>query len=72
MDKKIDELIVGINDLKLQSNKDDNQLEIRLKAIETELETNKKNVQDYRNRFTLILSMITIFFTALTFIFNFL
>ena len=72
MDEKIDQLLNGFNDLKLQSNNDDSQLELRLKAIETELEANKNAVQDYRNRFTLILSMITIFFTALTFILNYL
>ena len=72
MDKKIDALGDSINKLILQSNKGDNLLEKRLVAIETELETNKKAVQDNRNRFTLIISVITIFFTALTFIFNFL
>lgn len=72
MDEKIDQLLNGFNELKLQSNNDDSQLELRLKAIETELESNKNAVQDYRNRFTLMLSMITIFFTALTFILNYL
>jgi len=71
MDKKMDELLEGFNQLKIQSNKEDSQLELRLKAIETELAANKEQVNDYRNRFTMILSVITIFFTALTFIFNF-
>ena len=72
MDKKIDALSDNINQLILQSNKGDNVLEKRLVAIETELDNNKQAVQDNRNRFTLIISIITIFFTALTFIFNFL
>lgn len=72
MDKKIDKINENVNKIVLASNKADNTLEQRLIAIETELETNKKAVQDNRNRFTVIISVITIFFTALTFIFNFL
>ena len=71
MDKKIDRLNDNVNKLVLSSNQADNDLELRLKAIETELETNKQALQDNRNRFTVIISVITIFFTALTFIFNF-
>ena len=72
MDKKIDKINSNVNELVLASTKGDQDLELRLKAIETELETNKQAVQDNRNRFTVIISIITIFFTALTFIFNFL
>lgn len=71
MDKKIDRINENVNKIVLASNKADNTLEQRLIAIETELETNKQAVQDNRNRFTVIISVITIFFTALTFIFNF-
>ena len=61
----------NINKLILQSNKNDADLEKRLVAMETKLYENEKAVQDNRNRFTMIISAITIFFTALTFIFNF-
>lgn len=49
MDKKLDQLI-------LQSTKDDNELELRLKAIETELnlqkETTKNNHQQQQANYT--------------------
>ena len=72
MEEKIDKLNDNMNKLILQSNKDDSAIEKRLVAMETKLKENEKAVQDNRNRFTLIISVITIFFTALTFIFNFL
>ena len=72
IDKKLDDLNNNVNKIVLASTKGDQELELRLKAIETELDTNKKALQDNRNRFTMIISVITIFFTALTFIFNFL
>ena len=72
IDAKIDLINQNINMLMLKSNKEDNKLEKRLVAIETELTANKKALQDSRNRFTMIISIVTIFFTALTFIFNFL
>ena len=71
MEEKLDTMNDNINKLILKSNKEDNKLEQRLIAIETELETNKNALQDNRNRFTMIISVVTIFFTALTFIFNF-
>ena len=71
MEEKIDKMNENIQQLILKSNQGDTDLELRLKAIETELETNKQALQDNRNRFTMIISLITIFFTALTFIFNF-
>ena len=71
MDKKIDQLNSNVNKLVLQSNKADNDLEQRLIAMETKIAENDKAVQDNRNRFTIILSVVVVFFTALTFIFNF-
>ena len=41
IDKKLDALLTGFNDFKIQSNTGDSQLELRLKAIETELEMQK-------------------------------
>ena len=46
MDKKLDKVLEGFNELKLQSNKDDNQLELRLKAIETELTLQKETAKN--------------------------
>lgn len=72
MDEKIDRLNDSINKLIVKSQQDDNLIERRLVAMETKLKENEKAVQENRNRFTMIISLITIFFTALTFIFNFL
>ena len=71
MDEKIDRLNDSINKLIVKSQQDDNLIERRLVAMETKLHENEKAVQDNRNRFTMIISAITIFFTALTFLFNF-
>lgn len=46
MDKKIDELLDGFNDFKIQSNRDDAQLELRLKTIETQLELQNQKIRD--------------------------
>ncbi len=72
MDEKLDKLNENMNKIIQQSIQSDNDIEKRLVAMETKLKENEKAVQDNRNRFTLIISVITIFFTALTFIFNFL
>lgn len=72
MDEKMDQLNESINKLIVKSQQDDNLIERRLVAMETKLHENEKAVQENRNRFTMIISIITIFFTALTFIFNFL
>jgi len=71
MNAKLDEMNRNMNSLLLQSTKDDSEIEKRLVAMETKLKENEKAVQDNRNRFTIILSVIVVFFTALTFIFNF-
>ena len=72
MSDKLDDINNNINELILQSSKSDSELEKRLVAMETKIAENDKAVQDNRNRFTIILSMVVVFFTALTFIFNFL
>lgn len=46
MDEKMDTLLTGFHDFKLQSNKNDTELELRLKAIETKLELQDKQIQD--------------------------
>lgn len=72
MDEKIDTLNDSINTLILKSQQDDSVLERRLVAIETQNKEHEKAINDNRNRFTLIISFMTIFFTVLTFVFNFL
>lgn len=71
MDNKLDELLDGFNDFKIQSKQDDAQLELRLKAIETEQQvlkdTDVKNREDSNRR----LALVTLILGFLTFYFNF-
>lgn len=71
VNEKLDKMNDNINKLIQASMKSDADLEKRLVAMETKIAENDKAVQDNRNRFTIILSMVIVFFTALTFIFNF-
>ena len=70
MDKKLDKVLEGFNELKIQSNKDDNQLELRLKAIETELELQKQTNIDNHNRLSQLLALIGVGLTILTILIN--
>lgn len=70
MDKKLDKVLEGFNELKLQSNKDDNQLELRLKAIETELELQKQTNIDNHNRLSQLLALIGVGLTIITILIN--
>ena len=70
MDKKLDKVLEGFNDLKLQSNKDDNQLELRLKAIETELELQKRVATENHNRITQIIAVVGVGLTIITILIN--
>lgn len=70
MDKKIDKVLEGFNELKLQSNKDDNQLELRLKAIETELALQKQTTQDNHNRISQLLAIVGVGLTIITILIN--
>ena len=70
MDKKLDKVLEGFNELKLQSNKDDNQLELRLKAVETELELQKHTSQENHNRLTQILAIVGVGLTIITILIN--
>lgn len=78
IDSKLDEINKNVNDLILQSTKGDSSLELRLKAIETELQLQKQTAADIRaeaidNRAdaNLKIAIIGIVFAALTFYFNF-
>jgi uncharacterized coiled-coil protein SlyX len=46
MDKKLDILVQGFNDFKVDSNKGDVELELRLKTIETDYENLKASLKD--------------------------
>ena len=70
--EKIDGLVQAMTDLTLKSTNDDHLLDARLKAIETELALQKQTTKDNKDRTNQLLSIIVIFFTALTFYFNFL
>ena len=70
MDKKLDKVLEGFNELKLQSNKDDNQLELRLKSIETELELQKQTNIDNHNRLSQLLALIGVGLTIITILIN--
>lgn len=70
MDKKLDKVLEGFNELKLQSNKDDNQLELRLKAIETELELQKQTNIENHNRVSQLLALIGVGLTIITILIN--
>ena len=70
MDKKIDKVLEGFNELKLQSHKDDNQLELRLKAIETELALQKHTSLENHNRLTQIVAVVGVGLTIITILIN--
>ena len=63
-------MLEGFNELKLQSNKDDNQLELRLKAIETELELQKQTSLENHNRFSQLLALVGVGLTIITILIN--
>ena len=70
MDKKLDKVLEGFNELKLQSNKDDNQLELRLKAIETELALQKQTNIENHNRVSQLLAVVGVGLTIITILIN--
>ena len=70
MDKKIDKVLEGFNELKLQSHKDDNQLELRLKAIETELALQKQTNIENHNRVSQLLAVVGVGLTIITILIN--
>ena len=71
MDNKIDKINDNVNQLVLQSRTDDKELELRLKAIETELVMQKQATKDNYARLSMFIAILTILFTGLTFYFNF-
>ena len=71
MEEKIDKLTESVNDLILQSKTDDDRLELRLKAIETEQKVIKEVQEKNRADANLRLYIVIVAFTILTFYFNF-
>ena len=70
MDAKIDKLSENVNQLVLQSTKDDKNLELRLKAIETELALQKQTSIDNHNRMSSLLAVVGIGLTIITILIN--
>ena len=70
LEAKIDLMNENINQLILQSNKDDTQLELRLKAIETELAIQKQTNIDNHNRVSSLLAVVGVGLTIITILIN--
>lgn len=70
LEAKIDLMNENINQLILQSNKDDTQLELRLKAIETELAVQKQVAMDNHNRVSSLLAIVGVGLTIITILIN--
>lgn len=70
MEEKIDDLSKDVNKLILQSTKDDNALELRLKAIETELALQKQTNNDNHNRLSSLLAIVGVGLTIITILVN--
>ena len=70
MEDKLDTLNKNVNTLILQSNKGDTELELRLKAIETELELQKQTTLDNHNRVSTLLAVVGVGLTIITILIN--
>ena len=70
MENKIDTLNDNVNQLILLSNKGDTDLELRLKAIETELELQKQTSIDNHNRVSQLLALVGVGLTIITILIN--
>lgn len=70
METKLDNLNENINTLILQSTKDDKELELRLKAIETELALQKQTAMDNHNRVSSLLAVVGVGLTIITILIN--
>ena len=70
MEDKLDTLNKNVNTLILQSNKGDTELELRLKAIETELELQKQTNIENHNRVSTLLAVVGVGLTIITILIN--
>ena len=70
MDKKLDILVQGFNDFKVDSNKGDVELELRLKTIETDYQNLKESIKDKekddQRRFNNQMLILGAIFTVIT------
>lgn len=72
MDKKMDELLDGFNDFKIESNHYDAKLELRLNTIETQIELQNQKIRDNKadsesrtNRLFLIIGTVLTIITII-------
>jgi septal ring factor EnvC (AmiA/AmiB activator) len=70
METKLDKVSDNVNELLLQSKQGDANLELRLKAIETELAVQKEVSQQNHNRFTILLAVVGVGLTIITILIN--
>jgi predicted nucleic acid-binding Zn-ribbon protein len=70
MEEKIDKMNENIQKLIVKSNKGDTDLELRLKAIETELALQKQTSTDNHNRITTIVALVGVGLTIITILIN--
>lgn len=70
MENKIDKLNENVNELLLQSKQGDTDLELRLKAIETELALQKQTNIDNHNRVSSLLAVVGVGLTIITILIN--
>ena len=70
MEEKIDKKNENIQKLILKSNQGDSDLELRLKAIETELQLQKQTQLDNHNRVSSLLAVVGVGLTIITILIN--
>ena len=70
MEEKLDTMNDNINKLIVKSNKGDTDLELRLKAIETELALQKQTSKDNHDRITSIVAVVGVGLTIITILIN--
>lgn len=70
MEDKLDMLNDNVNKLILQSNQGDTDLELRLKAIETELALQKQTSLENHNRVSQLLAVVGVGLTIITIMIN--
>lgn len=70
MEDKLDKLNENVNELLLQSKQGDTDLELRLKAIETELALQKQTTTENHNRVSQLLAMVGVGLTIITILIN--
>ena len=70
MEDKLDKLNDNVNKLLLQSRQGDTDLELRLKAIETELALQKQTNIDNHNRVSQLLALVGVGLTIITILIN--